>query len=142
MGHIHGKKGLDDSHPSPDHVLAQVLFDNGVRAFLRATPTGVASWEIDVIGTEGRIRSIANCTQMEYIRTAPGGNRGRGVPAYVPFPYPTHIPGMGITIIDDLVEAIGLPKEQLCTYCWDGCEGCPRSTQSKQIDKQRSNVAC
>jgi len=26
--------------------------------------------------------------------------------------------------IEDLVEAIGLPKEKLCTYCWDGCEGC------------------
>jgi amidophosphoribosyltransferase len=24
--------------------------------------------------------------------------------------------------LDDLVEAIGLPKERLCTYCWDGCE--------------------
>ena len=23
----------------------------------------------------------------------------------------------------DLVDAIGLPKEKLCTYCWDGCEG-------------------
>jgi len=22
--------------------------------------------------------------------------------------------------IDDLVEAIGLPKEKLCTHCWDG----------------------
>ena len=26
--------------------------------------------------------------------------------------------------LDDLVEAIGLPKEKLCTYCWDGCTGC------------------
>ena len=26
--------------------------------------------------------------------------------------------------LDDLVDAIGLPKEKLCTYCWDGCEGC------------------
>jgi len=25
--------------------------------------------------------------------------------------------------IEDLVSAIGLPKEKLCTYCWDGCEG-------------------
>ncbi|MFC1791020.1 amidophosphoribosyltransferase [Gemmatimonadota bacterium] len=25
--------------------------------------------------------------------------------------------------LDDLVEAIGLPKEKLCTYCWDGVEG-------------------
>ena len=22
--------------------------------------------------------------------------------------------------LDDLIEAIGLPREQLCTYCWDG----------------------
>lgn len=26
--------------------------------------------------------------------------------------------------LPDLVEAIGLPKEKVCTYCWDGCEGC------------------
>ena len=25
--------------------------------------------------------------------------------------------------LPDLVEAIGLPKEKLCTFCWDGCEG-------------------
>jgi amidophosphoribosyltransferase len=25
--------------------------------------------------------------------------------------------------LDDLVEAIGLPKEKLCTFCWDGVEG-------------------
>lgn len=24
--------------------------------------------------------------------------------------------------IDDMVEAVGLPKEKLCTYCWDGQE--------------------
>lgn len=26
--------------------------------------------------------------------------------------------------LGDLVEAIGLPKHKLCTYCWDGCESC------------------
>ncbi len=26
--------------------------------------------------------------------------------------------------LDDLVTAIGLPKEKLCTYCWDGAEAC------------------
>ncbi|HSG08947.1 MAG TPA: amidophosphoribosyltransferase [Longimicrobiales bacterium] len=26
--------------------------------------------------------------------------------------------------LPDLVDAIGLPKEKVCTYCWDGCEGC------------------
>jgi len=24
--------------------------------------------------------------------------------------------------LDDLVSAVGLPKEKLCTYCWDGVE--------------------
>jgi amidophosphoribosyltransferase len=24
--------------------------------------------------------------------------------------------------LDDMVEAIGLPREKLCTYCWNGCE--------------------
>jgi len=32
--------------------------------------------------------------------------------------------------LPDMVEAIGLPKEKLCTYCWDGCnpaeKGCRR----------------
>lgn len=26
--------------------------------------------------------------------------------------------------LPDLVSAIGLPKEKLCTFCWDGCRGC------------------
>jgi amidophosphoribosyltransferase len=26
--------------------------------------------------------------------------------------------------LDDLVEAIGLPKEKLCTHCWDGSSYC------------------
>ena len=25
--------------------------------------------------------------------------------------------------LDDLVKAIGLPKEKLCTHCWDGTGG-------------------
>ena len=32
--------------------------------------------------------------------------------------------------LDDLVEAVGLPKEKLCTYCWDGAE-CPSSCDCK-----------
>ena len=37
--------------------------------------------------------------------------------------------------LGDLVQAIGLPKEKLCTYCWDGaesCAGCPRQTQQEE----------
>lgn len=26
--------------------------------------------------------------------------------------------------LDDMIEAIGLPKEKLCTHCWDACRDC------------------
>ena len=35
-----------------------------------------------------------------------------------------HLTTLKFQRLPDLVEAIGLPKTKLCTYCWDGCEGC------------------
>ena len=35
-----------------------------------------------------------------------------------------HLTTLKFQRLPDLVDAIGLPKEKLCTYCWDGCEGC------------------
>jgi amidophosphoribosyltransferase len=35
-----------------------------------------------------------------------------------------HLTTLKFQKLPDLVEAIGLPKEKLCTYCFDGCEGC------------------
>ena len=37
--------------------------------------------------------------------------------------------------LGDLVDAIGLPKEKLCTYCWDGaelCSSCPARAAKEQ----------
>lgn len=39
--------------------------------------------------------------------------------------------------LGDLVDAIGLPKEKLCTYCWDGCEGC-EGRQLSLLDRTTS----
>jgi amidophosphoribosyltransferase len=33
-----------------------------------------------------------------------------------------HLTSLKYQKLDDLVKAIGLPKERLCTYCWDGVE--------------------
>jgi amidophosphoribosyltransferase len=33
-----------------------------------------------------------------------------------------HLTSLRYQTLADLVEAIGLPKEKLCTYCWDGAE--------------------
>ena len=58
-----------------------LAFDNGVRCFLRAMPTGIAPWEFDVIGTEGRVRSLSNGAETQYYRWVPGGLRDEGLPA-------------------------------------------------------------
>jgi amidophosphoribosyltransferase len=36
-------------------------------------------------------------------------------------------------LLDDMVEAIGLPKEKLCLYCWNGCQ----STLSSQTLEEK-----
>jgi amidophosphoribosyltransferase len=33
-----------------------------------------------------------------------------------------HLTSLKYQKLEDLVKAIGLPKEKLCTYCWDGVE--------------------
>ena len=36
--------------------------------------------------------------------------------------------------IDDMIKAVGLPKENLCTYCWTGeCPGCPKADNVDDI---------
>ncbi|UCG53203.1 MAG: amidophosphoribosyltransferase [Candidatus Latescibacterota bacterium] len=43
---------------------------------------------------------------------------------------------MGLTTLryqrlDDMIKAIGLPREKLCTYCWNGCDKPVKSEVSK-----------
>ena len=40
--------------------------------------------------------------------------------------------------LSDLVSAIGLPKEKLCTYCWDGAEIC--SPPARAVEEQKALV--
>ena len=101
-----------DVDPQGNGYLA---FDNGVRAFLRSTATGLASWEVDVIGTEGRVRSLSNGNDWEIWRMAPGGHRGRGVPSRQPFPWPPRMQGMGLTIVDDLIAAAESGQAPRCS---------------------------
>jgi len=34
VGHVHGRDLLTDNHPSPNYIMGQVAFDNGVRLYL------------------------------------------------------------------------------------------------------------
>ena len=85
---VFGEMESDEAAAGENDLMGNgyLTFDNGVRAYLRSMPCGAASWEVDVVGTEGRIRSLNNAEEFEFFRTVPGGRRGRGVPAKVPFP--------------------------------------------------------
>jgi len=92
-----------ENDPQGNGYLA---FDNGVRGFFRSTPCGpIAVREFDVHGTQGRIRILENALQFELWKSTPTGPNGGQQPARVPFPYPTRIEGMGLTIIDDILSA-------------------------------------
>ncbi len=47
---------------------------------------------------------------------------------------------MGLTSLkyqrlDDMIAAIGLPREKLCTYCWNGCDKPVRSSVPKEKER-------
>ena len=77
---VFGEMESDEKAAGEDDLMGNgyLAFDNGVRGFIRAMPTGLAPWEFDVIGTEGRVRSLAQGLDREYTRWVPGGLRGPG----------------------------------------------------------------
>ena len=105
---VYGEMESDDAAAGERDLMGNgyLAFDNGVRAYVRGMPCGIANWEIDVLGTKGRFRSIANGQDAELVKLHPGGPRGRGVPARMPLPWPARYPAMGLTIVEDLVSAV------------------------------------
>ena len=61
----------------------------------------------------------------------PSGEHYRGMVEYIR--KKLNLTSLSFQTVDDLVAAIGLPKDRLCTYCWTGedvscgggCAGCP-----------------
>ncbi len=114
---VFGEMESDEKAAGDEDLMGNgyLAFDNGVRGFLRGTPTGAAPWEFDVIGTEGRIRSLAQGMETQYYRWVPGGLLDEGLPARAPFPLPTNIPSMGLAIIEDLVHCINNGTQPRCS---------------------------
>ena len=92
-----------------------MAFDNDVRAYFRGTPCGTASWEVDVIGTTGRIRSLNNAEEFELIQMVASADSSASKPAKVPFPMPARMQGMGLTIVADLINAIETDEPPKCS---------------------------
>ena len=105
---VFGEMESDEAAAGDDDLMGNgyLAFDNGVRGYIRGMPCGAANWEIDVIGEQGRVRSLAQGLEFEHYQMVSGGPRDRGLPAKVPFPWPARMEGMGLTIVDDLINAI------------------------------------
>ena len=104
----------DESKYTDPEGNGYLAYDNGVRAFLRGMPCGAASWDFEVIGTEGRIRSSTHGQDFEYYKMIPGGIRGGKLPARVPYPWPAYLLSMGETIVADLVHCIETGENPRC----------------------------
>jgi len=114
---VFGEMESDEAAAGESDLMGNgyLAFDNGVRGYLRSMSCGAAPWEVDVIGTKARIRSVNNAEEFELIRIIPGGRRGRGVPAKCPFPWPAKMQGMGLTIVADLINAIETGEPPKCS---------------------------
>lgn len=114
---VFGEMESDEKAAGDEDLMGNgyMVFDNGVRGFLRGTPTGAAPWEFDLIGTEGRVRSLAQGMETQYYRWVPGGPRGRSLPARAPFPLPTDIPSMGFAVIEDLIQCLDSGAAPRCS---------------------------
>ncbi len=114
---VFGEMESDEKAAGDEDLMGNgyMVFDNGARGFLRGTPTGAAQWEFDLIGTEGRVRSLAQGMETQYYRWVPGGPRGRNLPARAPFPLPTSVPSMGFAVIEDLVHCLDSGEPPRCS---------------------------
>jgi len=114
---VFGEMESDEAAATENDLMGNgyLAFDNGVRAFLRSMPTGVASWEFDILGTDGRVRLVEGCLELELTKRMADSSNKRGVPAKVPFPLPKQIPGTGVTIVEDIMNAIETGQPPRCS---------------------------
>ena len=108
MEWVFGDMESDEAAAGDNDLMGNgyLAFDNGVRGYIRGMPTGAAGREIDVIGTKGRIRCHEGPFEVEITRLYSDGQSRRPVPVKMPMGWPGAVKGTGITIVEDVVQAI------------------------------------
>ncbi len=108
---VFGEMESDEAASGDEDLMGNgyLAFDNGVRSYIRSTPTGAAGWEIHVIGEKGMIRFKSNGQGQELVLLK--GDQ----PAEVPFPWPVRMQGMGLTIVEDIARAIETGQPPKCS---------------------------
>ncbi len=91
-------------------------YDNGVQGFVRMTACGGANWELEVIGTQGMLRAIADAQQVQFYKTVDSSLEGRRAePAQHIFPLPATSHSSNTRTVLDLITCIETGKEPNCS---------------------------
>ena len=91
-------------------------YENGVQGFVRMTACGGANWEIEVIGTQGVLRAIADAQQVQFYKTVESSLAGRRAePAQHIFPLPAASHSSNTRTVFDLITCIETGKEPNCS---------------------------
>ena len=125
---VFGEMESDEAAASEDDILGNgyLAFDNSVRVFIRGMACGdVGGWDIEVIAEKGRVRCRENPPQFELTRAGAEAPFGRGfrsssrlerpLPATYPIPMPARMEGMGLTMVDDLIDAFETGRPPKCS---------------------------
>ncbi|HIE51726.1 MAG TPA: Gfo/Idh/MocA family oxidoreductase [Armatimonadetes bacterium] len=104
------EKARTDEDLSGNGYLA---FANGITAFVRMMACGRTSLELDILGTEGRIRCLSNGVAWELWTAAQRGRWPEMTQRF--FPYPQHIEAPGVRAIKDLLHCLEHGGEPACS---------------------------
>ena len=100
-----------------------LVFDNGARAFIRSMHNGGAPWSFEIIGEEGSIRTPNDAQSWELnsystSQFPPESNtkkKSGRYPVSHQFPWPIHLQGMGLTIVEDIITSINNSNPPKCS---------------------------
>jgi len=111
---VFGEMASDEAAARNDDLQGNgyLVFDNGVRAYVRGMSCGAAEWEFEVLGTEGTIRSHNGGREFQLRQKDEGRRRAT---ALKPFPLPARPEGTGLTILRDLAQAIETGSQPRCS---------------------------
>lgn len=92
-----------------------LAFEEGVRAYVCGTHTGVLGWEFEVIGTKGVIRSYNNGKRFEWRAKDESSSSRRSETVIKNFPLPNQPQGMGLTTVHDILDSVENGGEPKCS---------------------------
>jgi len=114
---VSGQVETDDTAGDDDDFAGTgfLQFENGAQAYVRTTPCGGADREVEVIGTHGRMRAIADADEVELWKLSPATLPGRRPePARHVFPRPIAAETANVRTVRDIVQALGTGQEPRC----------------------------